>query len=92
MCNISTYLGVTYFPTYLPIHKDLILIEWVIKVKPDINSLEVHPQLSLISHNQHPVDGVLMGDGSIWMKITNHDGYLHCFFYYLPTNKLLAGC
>jgi hypothetical protein len=39
--------------------------------EPDINSLEVHPQLSLISHNQHPVDGVLMGDGSIWMKITS---------------------
>jgi len=43
MCNRSPSLGVTYFPTYLPIHKDLILIEWVIEVKPDINSLEVHP-------------------------------------------------
>jgi hypothetical protein len=31
-------------------------------VKPDINSVNVHPQLS---HNRHPVDGVLVGVGSL---------------------------
>jgi hypothetical protein len=30
----------------------------VAKVKPKINSVEVHPQLS---NNGHPVDGALMG-------------------------------
>jgi len=33
-------------------------------VKPYTNSLEVHPQLS---NNRHPpVDGVVMGVGSLW--------------------------
>jgi hypothetical protein len=31
-------------------------------VKPDINSVEVHPQLS---NNGHPVDGALVGAGSL---------------------------
>jgi hypothetical protein len=39
-------------------------------VKPNINSVEVHPQLS---NNGHPVDGVvdgaLEGGGSVWRKI-----------------------
>jgi hypothetical protein len=30
----------------------------VTKVKPNINSVEVHPQLS---NNGHPMDGALMG-------------------------------
>jgi hypothetical protein len=30
-------------------------------MKPDINSVEVHPQLS---NSGHPVDGVLMGAGA----------------------------
>jgi hypothetical protein len=34
-------------------------------VKPDVNSIEVHPQLS---HNRHPVDDVLVGAGSLWMS------------------------
>jgi len=29
-----------------------------------INSVEVHPQLS---HNGHPVDGVLVSSGSLWL-------------------------
>jgi hypothetical protein len=34
--------------------------------KPNINkSVEVHPQLSI---NGHPVDGVLMGAGSLWLQ------------------------
>ncbi len=39
--------------------EDLLLVEWVTKVKPDINSVEVHPQLS---SNGHPVDGA----ASLW--------------------------
>jgi hypothetical protein len=34
-------------------------MEWVTKVKPNINAIEVHSQLS---HNGHPMDGMLMGD------------------------------
>jgi hypothetical protein len=37
--------------------------ELVTKVKPNSNSVEVHPQLS---NNRHPVDGVLVGAGSLW--------------------------
>jgi hypothetical protein len=32
-------------------------------MKPNINSVEVHPQLS---NNEHPVDGALVGAGSLW--------------------------
>ncbi len=32
-------------------------------MKPDINSGEVHPQLG---HIRHPVDGALVGAGSLW--------------------------
>jgi hypothetical protein len=32
-------------------------------MKPDVNSVEVHLQPS---HNGHPVDGVLVGAGSLW--------------------------
>jgi len=32
-------------------------------VRPDINSVEVHPQLS---NKGHPVDGALVGAGSLW--------------------------
>jgi hypothetical protein len=36
----------------------------VTKVKPKINSVEVHPQLS---NNGHPVNGALVGAaGSLW--------------------------
>jgi hypothetical protein len=35
------------------------------QVKPDVNSVDFHPQLS---HNGHPVDGVLVGAGSLWLK------------------------
>jgi len=31
-------------------------------MKPDINSVEVHPELSC---SGHPVDGVLVGDDSL---------------------------
>jgi hypothetical protein len=37
--------------------------ELVTKVKPNINSVEVHPQLS---NTRHPVDDARMGAGSLW--------------------------
>jgi len=42
---------------------DLLLIEWVTKMKPGSNSVEDHPQLS---NDKHPVDGALVGAGSLW--------------------------
>jgi hypothetical protein len=57
MCKPSIYLVVTYFPIYLPIY------ELVTKVKPNINPVEVHLQLSCYGH---PVDGALLGAGSLW--------------------------
>jgi hypothetical protein len=38
-------------------------------VKPEINSVEVHPQLS---HKGHPVDGVLVGAGSVYPNGMDH--------------------
>jgi len=38
----------------------------VTKVKPNINSVEVHPQLS---NNGHPVDGAMVGAGSVWSAV-----------------------
>jgi hypothetical protein len=35
----------------------------VTKVKPNINSVEIHPQLS---NKGHLVDGALVGAGSLW--------------------------
>ncbi len=32
-------------------------------MKPNITSVEVHPELS---HNGHPVDGEVVGAGSLW--------------------------
>ncbi len=74
MYKPSTYLLITYFltylpmyetffPTYLPTYETYFLTELVTKVKPNINSVEVHPQLS---NNGHPVDDVLVGAGSLW--------------------------
>jgi hypothetical protein len=36
-------------------------------VTTNINSVEVHPQLS---YNGHPVDGALVGAGSLWLEKT----------------------
>jgi hypothetical protein len=45
---------------------DLLLIEWVTKMKPGSNSVEDHPQLN---HNRHPVDDALVGASSVWPGI-----------------------
>jgi len=62
MYKPSTYLVVTYFPTCLPIYQTYFPSALVIKVKPNINSVEVHPQLS---YKRHPMDGVLVSAGSL---------------------------
>jgi hypothetical protein len=59
----STYLLITYFPTYLAISETYFLTELVNKAKPNTIAVEVHPQLS---NNRHPVDGALVGPGSVW--------------------------
>jgi hypothetical protein len=49
---------------YLPVYMlDLLLIEWVIKMKPGSNSVEDHSQLG---HNRHTVDAGLVAAGSLW--------------------------
>jgi hypothetical protein len=62
MYKPSTYLIITYFLTYLPIYETYFFSKLVTMVKPNINSVEVHPQLS---NNRHPVDGALEGAGSL---------------------------
>jgi hypothetical protein len=39
----------------------------VTEVKPNIDSVDIHPQLS---NNRHPVDGVLAGAGSLWPMLS----------------------
>jgi hypothetical protein len=53
MYNLSTYLVDTYSPTYLPIYETYFLQKLVTKVKPNINSVQVHPHLS---NKGDPVD------------------------------------
>jgi hypothetical protein len=57
----SSYLF-SYLPTYLCM-RPIFLQNWVTKVKPNMNSVEVHAQLS---NNRHPEDGVQVGAGSVW--------------------------
>jgi hypothetical protein len=62
-------------------------------VKPDVNSVEVHPQLS---HSGHRVVGVLVGAGSVWPTVVTctleehgldvgltmqYDGFVICSLY-----------
>jgi len=44
-------------------------------VKPNINSVDVHPQFST---NGHPVDGALVGVGSLARNIPVLGGYGTC--------------
>jgi hypothetical protein len=57
-------LSSSYFFSYLSTYIwNQFLTKLVTKVKPNINSVEVHLQLS---NNWQPVDGVLVGAGSLW--------------------------
>jgi hypothetical protein len=77
MCKASTYLVVMYIPTYLPINvRDLFPTKLVTKVKPNTNSVQVHPQLS---NNSHPVDGALVGASSLWPTHTHSLLYSLCY-------------
>jgi hypothetical protein len=55
MHKLSTYLVDTYF-LFLP------YVYRHYKVKLEMNLVEIHPQLS---HKGHPMDGVLVGVGSL---------------------------
>jgi hypothetical protein len=50
------YLVVGYFLTYLHVNRTYFLQNWVAKMKPNINSINVHSKLN---HNVHPMDGAL---------------------------------
>ncbi len=67
MYKPSIYLEVAYFLTYLPMYETYFLTELVTKMKPNFNSVEVHPQLS---NKRHPVDGALVGAGLLWQMFT----------------------
>jgi hypothetical protein len=57
------YKPSSYLFSYLSIYIwDLFLTELVTKVKQNINSVEVHPQLS---NNMHPLDGAVVRAGSL---------------------------
>jgi hypothetical protein len=84
MYKPSTFVLVTYFPTYI---WDLLPTELVTNVKPNVNSVEVHLQLSTYGH---PVDGALVGAYSLqltWFisivqlgfncRQCHHDGKMH---------------
>jgi hypothetical protein len=67
----------TYLLTYLAIELPLLLIAQVIDLKPYVNSLKVHAQLS---HNRLAVYGPLVMDvASLWpfpgMRTWAHLGY-----------------
>jgi hypothetical protein len=67
MYKLPTYLVVPIFflPTYLYVRPTS--IEWVTRMKLGSNSDEDHPQLS---HHGHPVDGALVGAGSLWPELS----------------------
>ncbi len=62
---LTTYLPSSYLFSFLPTYVwDLFPSELATKVKPNINSVEVHPYLS---NNGHLVDCALVGAGSLWL-------------------------
>ncbi len=67
MYKPSIYLRGSYLFSYLFTYIwDLFPTELVTKLKPNINwdeGVEIHPQPS---NNGHPMDGVLVGAGSLW--------------------------
>jgi hypothetical protein len=87
MSKPSTYLVVTYFLTYLPIYETLFCIELVTKVKPNINSVEVHPQPS---NNMRLIDGAMVGGCSLWPFLlpSLFDMYLPYSMYLCASGKL----
>jgi len=70
MYKPSTYLAVAYFLTYLPTRETYFLQNWLTRWNQILTPVQSHPQLS---NNGHPVDGALMGAGSLWLwwKVCN---------------------
>jgi hypothetical protein len=61
----AIYLFSNYLFSYLPIYiLDLFVTKLVTKVKSNIKSVKVHPQLS---NNGHSMDYPLVGVGSPWL-------------------------
>jgi hypothetical protein len=56
--------------------QDTLLALWVTMVKPDINSVEIHPQWC---HNRHPVDRALVDTGSVWSPNITSKFLKKCF-------------
>ncbi len=57
------------YPIFLPIYlylQDLLLTELVMLMKPNINSVKIHPQLI---YNTHPVYSAVVGASSLWPPI-----------------------
>jgi len=63
-CTSRLVIGRYIVKTPLP-SSYLFPTELVTKVRPNVNSVEVHPQPS---NNEHPVDGALVGAGPLWPK------------------------
>jgi hypothetical protein len=62
-----TYLIITFFSLGIFYIWDLFFTKLVTKVKPNINSIEGHPQPS---NNKHPVDGVMVSAASsLWLYV-----------------------
>jgi hypothetical protein len=58
---------------------DLLLTEWVTRMKLGGSSVEDHPTLS---RTRHPVDGALVGAGSLWPLLPTYGvqcRFLECF-------------
>jgi hypothetical protein len=66
MYKPSTYLVITYFPTYLPIYETYFLTKLVTKVKPNLTQLKfIH---NWVIMGIQWMDGVLVGASSLWLK------------------------
>jgi hypothetical protein len=48
-------------------------------MKPNINSVEVHPQLGNSGHSGHPVGRAMVGAGSLWSVKPIVVSYLQTF-------------
>jgi hypothetical protein len=69
------YLFSNYLFSYIPIYiLDLFLTKLITKVKSNIKSTKVHPQLN---NNDHLVDCALVGASSLWLVQTFDTNKLH---------------
>jgi len=96
MYKASTYLVVTYFPTYLPTYIwDLFVTNLVTKVKLNINSVEVIHNWGVIMAIQwmdgHPVDDALVvvagSSRLVWSLIISVECFATIFDYF--NNRLI---